>query len=259
MPDKAPPKPPPVDGERTVLMAAGAVAVAIAALIVWQVIANIDGVISFGQYIADRPDEILARTWEHTVLTVGSVVTATLIAVPMGIAIMNNTVARNVALSVAGILLTVPSLAFFAILIPIVGIGALPPYIALTIYALLPILRNTVTGLDGVDGAVIESAKGMGLSRMQRIRKIELPLAWPVILTGIRVAAILNISIAAIAILVGGGALGAFIQNGLTRFGFPGHVESVWTGTLFTILLALVFERLFALVGRLTTSEGLQS
>ncbi len=240
-------------------MASGVILVLLIGLLIWQLIANIEGVASFGAYIAERPGEILARTWEHIVLAIASVLTATLIAVPVGIAIMGSAAGRSFALAVAGVLLTVPSLAFFAILIPIVGIGALPPFIALTIYALLPILRNTVTGLDGVDGAVIESAKGMGLSRVQRIRKIELPLAWPVILTGIRVASILNISIAAIAILVGGGALGAFIQNGLTRFGFPGHVESVWTGTLFTILLALIFERLFALLARLTTSEGLQS
>ena len=251
-------KQPPVEGERTVTLIAISIALLILAIIAWRVATRWSGVESFFAYVADRPDEIWERTKEHIYLTVASITTATIISVPLGIAVMNNAPLRNIALTVSGVLLTVPSLAFFAILIPIVGIGFGPPYISLTIYAILPILRNTITGLGQVDPAVLESAKGMGLSRFQRIKGIQLPLAWPVILTGIRVATILTISIAAIAILVRGGGLGAFIQNGLNRFGFPGHVESIWTGTLFTILLALVFERAFALLSRLTTSKGLR-
>lgn len=246
------------DGERRVTMIALAIAGVVLLGVIYMLAKNFSGVILFVQYVADRPGEILARAWEHTQLVLSAIITAVLFSVPLGVAIVNIRPARNVALAIAGVLLTVPSLAFFAILIPLVGIGFGPPYIALTVYSILPILRNTITGLDAVDGAVLESAKGMGLNRLQRILRVQLPLAWPVILTGIRVAAVLSISIAAIAILVRGGGLGAFIQNGLTRNGFPGATESMWTGTLFTILLALIFERFFALVSRLTTSKGLQ-
>lgn len=257
MPDQDPPRQA-VDGERTVLLAVGGVVAVLALFLLWRLIVGFDGVTSFFAYVAERPGDILARTWEHTLFVLLSVGTATAISVPLGVAIIRSRPLRNIALTIAGVLLTVPSLAFFAILIPVVGLGFMPPFIALTIYALLPILRNTITGLDAVDPAVDESARGMGLSRVQRITKVQLPLAWPVILTGIRVATILNTSIAAIAVLVGAGGLGDYIQNGLNRIGFPNSVESIWTGTIFTILLALVFERGFALLARLTTSKGIR-
>ena len=128
---------------------------------------------------------------------------------------------RTPVLGVAAIFLTIPSLALFAIFVPIVGIGDRGPLLALFMYSLLPIIRNTVTGLEEVDRAVVESAKGMGLSAVQRLVRVELPLAWPVILTGIRVATLLNTGIAAIAVLVGGSGLGTYIRDGLTRYPLP--------------------------------------
>ncbi len=126
-------------------------------------------------------------------------------------------------------------------------------------YSILPILRNTIIGLEEVDRAVIESAKGMGLDARRRLLKIELPLAWPIILTGIRVATLLNIGIAAIAPLVGGTGLGRYINDGLQRFPDVTSVERMWTGVVFTIGLALVADLFFTLVRRLTTSKGLRS
>ena len=111
--------------------------------------------------------------------------------------------ARNAVLSIAGIFLTIPSLALFALFIPIVGIGNPPAIMALFLYSLLPILRNTVTGLDEVNPAIVEAAKGMGMNSRQQLLKVKLPLAWPVVMAGVRVSSLLVIGIAAIAVLVG--------------------------------------------------------
>jgi len=191
---------------------------------------------------------------EHVQIVLMSMAYAIVISVALGLLIHRIAVLRGFVLGVA-------SLALFAIFISIdgIGIGDRGPIIALTLYSILPILRNTVTGLEGVDAAVIESAKGMGLNARQRLIKVEFPLAWPVILTGIRVATLLNIGIAAIAVLVGGTGLGVYINNGLTRYPNLTSVERMWTGVLFTILLALVFDLLFTLLRRLTTSKGLRS
>ncbi len=125
-------------------------------------------------------------------------------------------------------------------------------------YALLPIARNTVTGLAGVSPAVVESARGMGLSNRERLFKIQLPLAWPVILTGIRVSALVVAGIAAIATLVAGGGLGDFIKSGLSRLGAPNSVESLVVGTISIIILALIIDGIFIGVKRATTSPGIR-
>jgi osmoprotectant transport system permease protein len=130
--------------------------------------------------------------------------------------------------------------------------------IALFLYSILPILRNTVTGLDEVDPAVVEAAKGMGLNSRQQLFRVRLPLAWPVIMAGIRVASLLVVGIAAIAVLVGGDGLGTFIQGGLTRLGLPGSTESVWVGTVFTVIVGLVLDVAWTIIQRLTTSRGLR-
>ena len=104
-------------------------------------------------------------------------------------------------------------------------------FIALFLYSLLPILRNTITGLEGIDHSVLEAAKGMGLTPRQVLATVQLPLAWPVILAGIRVSSMLIVGIAAIATLVAGGGLGNFIKDGLARLPLPNSLESIWTGT----------------------------
>ena len=204
---------------------------------------------------------IFERVVEHVQLVAMSMAFAIVISIVLGVLVHRVNSLRGLTLGISSIMLTIPSLALFAIFIsvPGIGIGDRGPIIALTMYSILPILRNTVIGLEEVDRAVIESAKGMGLNAGQRLLRIELPLAWPIILTGIRVATLLNIGIAAIAPLVGGTGLGRYINDGLQRFPDVTSVERMWTGVVFTIGLALVADLVFTLVRRFTTSKGLRS
>jgi len=217
-----------------------------------------EGISSFIDFVTSRTDTIMEATLEHLGYVVSVFIVGTVIAVSIGILVRNRPFAREVALGIASVMLTIPSLGLFVMLIPVVGIGFWPPFIGLTIYSLLPIMRNTVAGLNSVDQAVLESARGMGLSGRQRLLKIELPMAWPVIITGVRISVLLISGIAAIATLVGGGGLGRFINTGLGRLGLPGSMESVWTGTLLIIVIALLIDSVFLVIRRATTSPGLR-
>ncbi|MGI9577136.1 MAG: ABC transporter permease [Microthrixaceae bacterium] len=218
-----------------------------------------DGVTSWFEYVADNWDEILSEALKHARLVLIVIACATIVSVALGIYVQRRPTARAFSLTAAGVLLTIPSLALFAIFIPLVGIGNPPAMIALFLYAILPILRNTVTGLDEVDPAVVEAAKGMGLNSRRQLLRVRLPLAWPVIMAGIRVSSLLVVGIAAIAVLVGGDGLGTFIQGGLTRLGLPGSIESVWVGTIFTVIVGLILDIGWVIIQRLTTSRGLRS
>lgn len=218
-----------------------------------------DGIKSWFEFVSNNWDDILQATLEHTRITLTVVVLATVFSVLLGIGVQTKPSLRAGALAISGIFLTIPSLALFALFIPIVGIGNPPAMIALFLYAILPILRNTVTGLDSVDPAVVESAKGMGLNSRQRMIRVKLPLAWPVVMAGVRVSSLMVVGIAAIAVLVGGDGLGVFIKRGLTRLGLPFSIESVWVGTIFIILLGLLLDVVFSLIQRFTTSRGLRS
>ena len=217
-----------------------------------------NGVRSWTGFVSDNLDGILARSLEHLTLVAGVMLAATVFSVVLGIVLMERPLARQIALGVAGVLLTIPSLALFAVFIPLVGIGNRPAQIALFLYAILPILRNTVTGLGGVDEAVVESARGMGMGPLQQLLRVRVPLAWPVVMAGVRVSTQLVTGIAAIAVLVGGGGLGAYIQRGLTSLGNPFSIERVWTGTVFIILLALILDVVLGVIGRRTTSPGIR-
>lgn len=207
-------------------------------------------------YVVDHWDEILEATWDHARITLIVVVSATIFSVALGILVQRRPTLRAFALTISGIFLTIPSLALFALFIPLVGIGNLPAIMAMFLYAILPILRNTVTGLDAVSPEVVESARGMGMGSMTTLYKIRLPLAWPVIMAGVRISSLITVGIAAIAVLVGGDGLGTFIQAGITRLGLPNALNSVWVGTIFTVLLGLTLDLAFATLQRFTTSRG---
>jgi len=209
-------------------------------------------------YVNDNLEYILEETLAHAQMVLIVVALATVSSVLLGVVIQRRPVARAVVLALTGIILTIPSLALFALFIPLVGIGNPPAMLALYLYALMPVLRNTVTGLDSVSPAVVESAKGMGMGTAQQLLRVRLPLAWPVIMAGVRISSLMTVGIASIAILVGGDGLGSFIQGGLTRLGLPYAIESVWAGVVFTVLLGLLLDIVFAITQRFTTSRGLR-
>jgi len=215
-----------------------------------------NGLQSWWDYLSVRGD-MLAETIGETLLYVGSVTgSAGLLALTVAILTRHRPFAKELCLAIASVFLTIPSLALFTIFIPILGLGFAPSFVALFLYAILPILRNSVAGLDAVEASVLESAKGMGMTDRQVLLKVQLPLAWPVILAGVRVSALLTVSISAIATLVAGGGLGDFIKSGLARIPLPNSFEAIWTGVVFSLLLALGIDLLLRLVARWTTPRG---
>lgn len=159
--------------------------------------------------------EIVQRTGEHLLLVGIAVTIAILISLPLGVLITRKKALRQPVLAIANILQTIPSLALFGLLIPLVGIGAVPAIIALTVYSFLPIIRNTYTGIMNVDPAVREAGRGMGMTDWQLLSRVELPLALGVILAGVRVAVVIAVGIATIAAAIGAGGLGVFIFRGI--------------------------------------------
>ena len=163
--------------------------------------------------------EIWDSTLEHLFLVVVSIGIATLIGLPLGILITREKNFRQPVLGIANVLQTIPSLAMFGLLIPIPvlgGIGKVPAIVALTLYSLLPIIRNTYTGISGVDPAIREAGRGMGMTDKELLMQVEIPLAMPVILAGVRVATVIAIGIATIAAAIGAGGLGIFIFRGIS-------------------------------------------
>lgn len=201
---------------------------------------------------------MLQRGIEHLGLVAVSVALSAVIGVLLGLLSYRNPTARTAVIAVTSAFLTIPSFALFVLLLGIVGLGTTPVVIALTMYGLLPVVRNTITGLLQVDPAIVESAQGMGLSRRQRLLQIELPMAWPVVLTGIRVSTVVLVGIAAIGAIINGPGYGNFIFTGLARVGTPIAVDLVLTGILGVVVVAILFDAAFTLLGKLTTSEGLQ-
>jgi osmoprotectant transport system permease protein len=214
--------------------------------------------VSWWTFMSTRLDQIQETTLEHTLYVVSVLGLASVFSITLGVLTRRSVLARELSLAITSVFLTVPSLALFTIFIPLVGLGFAPSFIALFLYSLLPILRNTITGLDGIDFSVLEAAKGMGLTSRQVLLRIQLPLAWPVILAGIRVSSMLVVGVAAIATLVAGGGFGDFIKSGLARLPLPNSLESLWTGTILCLLLALVIDLALQLAKRATISRGIR-
>ena len=214
----------------------------------------------FWDYLQRNWDDVLELMLEHAIIVGASIMVASIVGVGLGVLTYRSRAAREAALRVTGVFLTIPSLALYALLvsIPFLGIGAKPVGVALTLYALLPILRNTVTGLLGVDPAIVESAQGMGMSRWQRILRIELPLAWPVIITGIRVSTLIIIGIATLGAIINGPGLGELIFRGLGSANSPFALDFALAGFFGAVLLGAAFDGLFFLLSRVTTSRGVQ-
>ena len=211
---------------------------------------------SFLEFVASRWSEILTLTLEHVVLVVISIVAGVLIAVPLGLAITRIPALSRPVLGFAGVIQTVPSLALFGLLIPlpfIGGIGSRTAIIALVLYALLPILRNTVTGVRQVDPAILDAANGMGMTGWQRLTLVEVPLALPSIFSGIRIATVVGVGLVTIAAAVGAGGLGSLIFRGLAML----DSRLLFAGAIPSAILALIADGGLALLeSRLVASRG---
>ena len=205
-----------------------------------------------------RSDDIAELVLQHVAVVVLSIAIAAVIGITIGIAVWNRPVSRSVTIAAAGVALTIPSLALLALLTPVLGLGWTPTVFSLVFYSLLPIVRNTVVGLREVPPAIMESAKGMGMSPARILLSVQLPIAWPIILTGVRVAAQLTVGIAAIAAYVAGPGLGQFIFMGLSSLGSRNALNFALTGTLGVIVLALLLDAAFVFITRVTTSRGLR-
>ena len=195
----------------------------------------------FLSYLASHQAELARRLWEHFYLVGISVGLAVLVAVPLGIALTRKPAWRGPVLGVTNVIQTVPSLALFGLLIPLPllgGIGARTAIVALFGYSLLPVVRNTYEGIRGVDPAVREAGRAMGMTDAQLLRQVELPLAMGVILGGIRLATVIGIGIATIAAAIGAGGLGAFIFRGLNMV----DNDQILAGAVPAALLALLAD-----------------
>ena len=204
------------------------------------------------EYLESRQQLLIAQATEHLTIVLMSVGLATLIGVLIGVASYRDRRAREIAVAIAAAILTIPSFALLGLLITPLGLGYTPALVALTMYALLPIIRNTVVGLTEIDPALTEAARGIGMSRLRSLATVEIPLAWPVILAGIRVSTQLTMGIAAIAAYVGGPGLGNQIFSGLANLGGVNSLNQALVGTIGVVVLALVVDLCLALLGTLT-------
>jgi osmoprotectant transport system permease protein len=209
-------------------------------------------------YFLDRRSQIAYDGYQHVSLVVQCVLLATVIALVLAILVYRSKAATQLAESVGAIGLTIPSFALLGLLIAPFGLGVLTSVIAVTFYALLPILRNAVVGLAGVDRSLVEAARGIGMSRFRTLWQLEIPLAWPVILNGIRVSTQLVMGIAAVAAYVLGPGLGGYIFDGLSRLGGSGALSATVIGTVGVIILAFFLDVVLLTLGRLTTSRGIR-
>lgn len=196
------------------------------------------------QFVIEQHEKLLTQVVQHLGLTFLSLLLAIIVGLPLGILIARKRKFSSPVLGLAGVLQTIPSIALLGFMIPAFGIGATPAIVALLIYALLPIIRNTFTGITGVNSAVIEAAKAMGMNRKQLLLKVELPLAMPVIIAGIRTAAVINVGVATLASFVAAGGLGEFIFGGISL----NNTNMILAGAIPAALLAIILDQTIAIL-----------
>jgi osmoprotectant transport system permease protein len=214
--------------------------------------------VGFWDFVSPRWPEILFDSYQHASAVVQCTILAAIIGVLIGVAVYRSPLGSTIATALASTILTVPSFALLGLLIPILGLGVKPTVTALVLYALLPILRNTIVGLANVDPAVTDAARGIGMSRIGVLGRVELRLAWPSILAGMRVSTQLLMGIAAIAAYAKGPGLGNMIFTGLAAIGSVNAVNRALAGTVGVVIIALILDAIYVLIGRLTTSRGLR-
>ncbi|MCV7302220.1 ABC transporter permease [Mycobacterium barrassiae] len=210
------------------------------------------------EYIAAHHSQLLFDSYQHVSAVVQSVLIATIVGVAIGVLTYRNPLASNLATATSSVILTVPAFALLGLLIPVFGLGVVPSVAALVLYSLLPIIRNTIVGLNAVDPALTDAARGLGMGRISTLGRVELRLVWPSILSAMRVSTQMSMGVLAIAAYVKGPGLGNIIFAGLARVGSPTAIPMALTGTLLIVILALLLDAILVLIGRLTTSKGIR-
>lgn len=193
---------------------------------------------AFFQTFDSKKDELVTTIIEHIQLSFIALIIAVLIGVPLGILLTKTKKLSEIVMNIAAVLQTIPSLALLGLMIPLFGIGKVPAVIALVVYALLPILRNTYTGISEVNPSLVEAARGIGMKPGRRLTKVELPIAMPVIMAGIRTAMVLIVGTATLAALIGAGGLGDLILLGIDR----NDTSLIVLGAIPAALLAIIFD-----------------
>ncbi|MFA1611783.1 ABC transporter permease [Halobellus rubicundus] len=199
------------------------------------------------EFVAENFNQLVARLVEHILITAETVLIAVPIAVGLGVLITYNDRAATAVLWLAGIAMTIPSLAAFGLLVPFLGIGSDPVVFTLILYSQLPVIRNTYVGLTGVEEAMKEAGRGLGMTRRQRLRRIQIPMALPIILAGVRNAVVIVVGVAAVGAYIGAGGLGEFIFNGIRQ----GDSVMIVVATIVVSLLALAADYGIATVEQL--------
>src|SRR6201996_4348006 len=202
---------------------------------------------SLWAFMHQQSAKLLQQTIQHIGLTFISLLIAVLIGLPLGIYITRNKKMAGIVLGAAGILQTIPSIALLGFMIPLLGIGPIPAITALFLYALLPVIRNTYEGINGVDAGVREAAVAMGMTPMQRLLRVELVLAFPVIMAGIRTATVINVGVGTLAAYIAAGGLGEFIFGGIAL----NNTNMILAGAIPAALLAIVLDFILSLLQKM--------
>lgn len=190
------------------------------------------------EFLLENNTDILQKILEHLYISASSLFLGVLVAVPVGILLTKSRVVAKIVMIIASILQTVPSFALLALMIPLFGVGVKPAIVALFIYSLLPIMRNTYLGIDGVDSSLMDAAKGMGMTKKQILTRVQIPMAMPVIMSGIRLSAVYVLAWTTLASYIGAGGLGDYIFNGLDNAIMP---MVVW-GTIPVTIIAIIVD-----------------
>ena len=213
---------------------------------------------SYFEFLSDNRSTLLFDSYQHLSYVVQSLLIGLVLGVAAAVLCYRSVRWTGTANAGSAMAMTLPGFAAFGLLSGVMGPGVNPAVIVLVFYGMMPILRNTVVGLRGVDPALVESAKGMGMSRSATLLRLEIPMAWPVIMTGVRVSAQMMMGVAAIAAYVSGPGLGGQIFQGLSQLGGVNATERVVVATVLIIILAIILDLVLGLIARLTTSRGIR-
>lgn len=207
------------------------------------------------EFLQEYGGELIQKTGEHFFISIVTLLIAIVVAVPIGILLAKTKKAASIVLTTAGVLQTIPTLAVLAIMIPIFGVGKTPAIIALFVYILLPILNNTVLGVQNINPDVRQAAISMGMTKFQLMKDVEMPLALPLILSGIRLSSVYVISWATLASYVGAGGLGDFVFNGLNLY----NPIMIMSAAVLVTALALIVDYVLRAVEKWAVPKGLKA